>query len=110
MELAVTGAMPNDLTIPAVALPASRGDAPGSAKAESSAAAPPTPVRAPAQPFVNPGLRLDPALGLVVIEFRDRAGAITGSIPSERQIQAYRLHQQPPPGQTAGFDRPTKKA
>lgn len=106
MELAVTGAMPNELTIPAVALLASRGDV----KAETPASAPSSPAQPPAQPFVNPALRLDPALGLVVIEFRDRAGAITSSIPSERQIQAYRLHQQPLPGQTGGSDRPTKKA
>jgi hypothetical protein len=34
-------------------------------------------------------LRLDAALGLVVIEFRNDSGAVTTSIPSERQIAAY---------------------
>jgi hypothetical protein len=37
----------------------------------------------------NPTLRLDPALGIVVIEFRNGTGAVTTSIPSERQLQAY---------------------
>jgi hypothetical protein len=35
---------------------------------------------------------LDPALGLVVIQFRNDAGAVT-SIPSERQIEAYQRWQ-----------------
>jgi hypothetical protein len=37
----------------------------------------------------NPSLQLDPALGLVVIQFRNDAGDVTASIPSERQLQAY---------------------
>lgn len=41
----------------------------------------------PAQP--NPSLQLDPALGLVVIEFLNDSGAVTDSIPSERQLEAY---------------------
>jgi hypothetical protein len=36
---------------------------------------------------------LDPALGLVVIEFRNDAGAVTDSIPSERQLEAYQRWQ-----------------
>lgn len=42
----------------------------------------------PAHP--NPTLRLDSALGLVVIEFRDESGAVTHSIPSAHQLEAYR--------------------
>jgi hypothetical protein len=37
----------------------------------------------------NPSLRLDPALGLVVMEFRDQAGR-TATLPTERQLEAYR--------------------
>ena len=48
----------------------------------------------PALPFTNPDLRLDPALGLVVIEFHDDSGKLTNSIPSQRQIDAYRQHGQ----------------
>jgi hypothetical protein len=37
----------------------------------------------------NPTLRLDPALGLVVIEFVSKSGAVTSSIPSQRELTAY---------------------
>jgi hypothetical protein len=46
-----------------------------------------------APPVVNPTLRLDAALGLVVIEFRNDSGAITTSIPSQRQLQEYQRWQ-----------------
>ena len=49
-------------------------------------AAPPAP--APATP--NPRLRLDGNLGMVVIEFRDAVGEVANSIPSPRQMEAYR--------------------
>ncbi|GEM_PF-3053291 len=52
-----------------------------------------------AQPYVNPSLRLDAALGLVVIEFHDEFGKLTSSIPSQRQIDAYRRHEDGRPGQ-----------
>jgi len=51
--------------------------------AERSAAVP----DAPANP--NPRLRLDPALGLVVMEFRDLRGR-TETVPTERELAAYR--------------------
>jgi hypothetical protein len=38
----------------------------------------------------NPRLRLDGSLGMVVIEFRDAAGDVANTIPSPRQIAAYR--------------------
>jgi len=46
-----------------------------------------------APPVINPTLRLDAALGLVVIEFRNDTGAITTSIPSQRQLQEYQRWQ-----------------
>ena len=59
--------------------------------AEEAAPPPPPGAGAPGggPPAVNPSLRLDPALGLVVLEFRDETGQVTGSIPSQRQIEAY---------------------
>ena len=56
------------------------------------------PAAAPAAPSPtaaagNPSLRLDPGLGLVVIEFRDTAGVVTGTIPTAQQLQAYRRWQ-----------------
>ena len=38
----------------------------------------------------NPSIRLDPGLGLVVIEFHTQAGAVSESIPTRQQLQAYR--------------------
>jgi hypothetical protein len=38
----------------------------------------------------NPNLRLDPALGLVVLEFRDAGGAVEATIPTRRELEAYR--------------------
>jgi hypothetical protein len=46
------------------------------------------PPAAPATP--NPRLRLDGSLGMVVIEFRDAVGDVANTIPSPRQIAAYR--------------------
>jgi hypothetical protein len=45
---------------------------------------PPTPL----DPW--PGIRLDPALNMVVPEFRDAGGEVEYTIPSERQLAAYR--------------------
>jgi hypothetical protein len=81
--------MPNDISISTVAaMPV--GSAPvtlQSTPAVEPAQAPPAP------PVVNPTLRLDAALGLVVIEFRNESGAITSSIPSERQLHEYQRWQ-----------------
>ena len=55
---------------------------------------PPQVEAAPApSPITNPSLRLDPALGLVVIQFRNDVGTVTTSIPSEHQLQAYQRWQ-----------------
>lgn len=43
--------------------------------------------------FPNPEITIDPALGIAVLEFRDASGAVVNSIPSQRQIDAYRLAQ-----------------
>lgn len=54
---------------------------------QSPAAAPPPPAP-PIGP--NPRLRLDPALGIVVMEFLDGAGKVARSAPSAAQLEAYR--------------------
>jgi hypothetical protein len=54
---------------------------------ERDAGAAPPPA-APVTP--NPRLRLDGSLGMVVIEFRDSVGDVANTIPSPRQIAAYR--------------------
>ena len=41
----------------------------------------------------NPRLRLDPALGVVVMEFLDSGGKVARSTPTEAQLRAYRQAQ-----------------
>jgi len=41
-------------------------------------------------PPVNPGFHLDPALNIVVLQFFDAKGNVTQSIPSQKQLDAYR--------------------
>lgn len=82
--------MPNDLPIP----PIGQG-LPVGPRAHPPTAAPtePRPAGRPVtagQAMPNPTLRLDPTLGLVVIEFRDERGAVENSFPTERQLAAYR--------------------
>lgn len=51
--------------------------------------APDAPVSV-ATPAPNPRLRLDPALGMVVMEFRSGPGVPARSIPSAQELAAYR--------------------
>ena len=55
----------------------------------------------------NPSERLDPGLGLVVLSLHDAAGQITDSIPTARQLQAYRVWQEARVGATQGPTPPT---
>lgn len=94
--------MPTDLSIRAVDGIAGAREHPGEPYSVAiSPTPPPTPV-APAPPAPNPVLRLDPALGLVVMEFRDGAGNVTTSVPTLRQIEAYRTWTKSPAPDTAG--------
>lgn len=49
------------------------------------------------RPFPNPALKLDAGLGMIVLEFRNDAGEVTSSIPSQRVLSAYRNHVTPVP-------------
>lgn len=62
--------------------------------AATAAAVPPARTEPPA---VSPALRVEPALNLVVIEFRDPKGAVQHSIPSARELDAYRSGAAEPP-------------
>lgn len=44
----------------------------------------------------NPSMHIDPELGMVVIEYHDAEGKLTGSLPTPRQLDAYRLTMQTP--------------
>ncbi|MFC7475940.1 hypothetical protein ACFQS7_16330 [Dankookia sp. GCM10030260] len=76
---------------PLTPLPPPRAAAPPSEavppQAAARASSDSTPAASPGLP--NPSLRLDPALGLVVLEFRDGAGR-TATLPTERELDAYR--------------------
>jgi len=85
--------MPNDWTIAGIG---------------PSAAGPPVADRAPGKPearvepagsasaLPNPTLRLDASLGIVVIEFRNNAGEVANSIPTQQQLEMYRLRAESP--------------
>jgi hypothetical protein len=44
----------------------------------------------PASPGPNPALRVDPQLGIVVLEFQNAQGKTTSSLPTERALAEYR--------------------
>ena len=64
----------------------------------------------------NPSLRLDGVLGMVIIEFHSESGTVTASIPTERQLEAYRVWERtgtdgaPPPGRSPDTVNPTPAA
>lgn len=74
--------MTNDLTVsraaPITPTTAERNRAPPAAAQLATAGMP------------NPTLRFEPNLDVVVVEFRDSAGAVTGSVPTQKQLDAYR--------------------
>ncbi len=104
--------MPSDLSVPRVGVSAGvsqvdrgRQDAARPSAEEEAKAA--QAVVADSTPFPNPTLRLDPGLALVVIEFRDGAGEVRDTIPTQAQLDAYRSWERnksgmPPPGQREG--------
>ncbi len=63
----------------------SNRDSPSTAQAPSAA----TTLGASGPPPVNPGLHLDPALNIVVLQFFNSKGDVTQTIPSPKQIKAY---------------------
>jgi hypothetical protein len=93
--------MPNDLRIQAAPSVNVGSEWTGSVQTpatESGAVGHATPA---ASPTPNPTLELDTALGLVVIQFHNDSGTVTNSIPTQQQLDAYRLWQEthvgPPP-------------
>jgi hypothetical protein len=65
------------------------------AQAQAAPTAKPVPL------FVNPSFQFDPTVGIVVIDFHNDTGAVTNSIPSQRQLEAYRTHREALPGEQA---------
>ena len=60
------------------------------APASRAAAVPAKTTTEIAPPMPNPRLRLDPQLGMVVMEFRSGPGVPERSIPSAHELAAYR--------------------
>lgn len=81
--------MTPDLLLRSALPPAPPRPAEASPRSHDDAAAP---VRATEEPpmLANPTLRLDPALGIVVMEFRSGSGMPARSIPTETELAAYR--------------------
>lgn len=64
-----------------------------SPEARSTETPPPATTEPQAPIGPNPRLRLDPGLGVVVLEFVDAADAVVRSLPNEQELRAYRLAQ-----------------
>lgn len=78
-----TPAMSTDISVQAAAVARASSDGTFAPKVTATNKSPPQAEPAPvSSPIINPTLGLEPALGLVVIEFRNDSGAITTSIPS----------------------------
>jgi len=101
--------MSNELLIQPIAVSRTGNDAIGEVRKVVAQPAAPAVHVAARSPIPNPTLRLDPALGLVVIEFRNHTGAITTSIPSQRQLQAYQKWDMTGAGSTFAVAPPRAK-
>ena len=60
------------------------------ANTKRTAEAAPAASTADAPMLPNPRLRIDAALNIVVLEFRDDTGEISRTLPSAQEIKAYR--------------------
>jgi hypothetical protein len=103
--------MSNDLSIRTTPAAPLSGEEPAlNPRLSLSGASVSGPAIAATEPVPNPTLELDAALGLVVIQFRNDSGAVTNSIPSQQQLDAYRLWQEarvgPPPNLGAATPPP----
>ncbi len=83
--------MPSDLSVRAVGPVVGASENPAEPKPEKFTPPAQAPPAGPTMLVVNPSLRFDPVSGLVVIEFHDDAGDVTTSIPTLRQLEAYRI-------------------
>ena len=76
----------------------------GSATAKTNAPVDAPPVTNSGPPAINPSLHVDPALNLVVLQFFDAQGDVEQSIPSQKQLAAYRQDAgQAPVGPNSSF-------
>ncbi|MCO6416993.1 hypothetical protein JYK14_12595 [Siccirubricoccus sp. KC 17139] len=71
-------------------LPVAQPAAPKAPAAEPARTAEAEVGTQPFQATPNPAMKLDPRLGLVVLQFRDEQGEVTATLPTERELAAYR--------------------
>jgi hypothetical protein len=83
------------------ASPVQKGSAPPVQITEPEAAAPSAQPGAATPPVVNPSLRFDIKLGLVVVEFFDESGKVANSVPSPQKLKAYEAGLAGGPGSAA---------
>jgi len=79
--------MPNDLTISGAATSVAPPDRIRSNQPGPAASFEP---KTPGPPPPSPTLRFDASLGILVIEFHNDAGQVANTIPTQRQLDAYR--------------------
>jgi hypothetical protein len=91
--------MPSDVSVKAVGPVLGASENPAGPKSDKFTPPAQAPPSAPSGLVANPSLRFDPVSGLVVIEFHDQAGHVTTSIPTLRQLEAYRIWGQPVPSE-----------
>ena len=91
--------MPSDLSVKAVGPVIGACENPAEPKPDKFMPPAQAPPAAPAVLVANPSFRFDPVSGLVVIEFHDESGDVTTSIPTLRQLEAYRIWGQPVPSE-----------
>lgn len=84
-DLAISGALASTGTAAPYGVSAQPASAAGAPVAIASAAATGAP------PPLNPALHIDAMLNLVVLQFFDAHGDVVNSIPSQKQLDAYRL-------------------
>jgi hypothetical protein len=92
--------MSNQLAIQAGLSTSGSGYTPAPSRTSAPAASGEEPAK-PVALFVNPSFHFDPTVGLEVIQFHDATGTVNSTIPSARQLAAYRSHQATPPGEQA---------
>jgi len=71
------------------ASPVQKGSAPAAQLREVEATTVPAPAGGNVAPIVNPSMRFDMKLGLVVVEFFDDSGEVATTIPSPQKLKAY---------------------
>lgn len=80
--------MPAISPVPA-ASPVQKGSAAPVLPRDAEGPSTPAQAGAGAPPVVNPSLRFDLKLGLVVVEFFDESGRVANSVPSPQKLRAY---------------------